>query len=277
MRRPTRYFSAYVLDLDGTVYLGTEWIPGARETVETLRQRDIPVRFLSNNPTRTPEQYAAKLTAMGLPTPVADVVNPVVTTCRWLQENHPGAVVYPIGEEPLVHAMCAAGIHISDHPAEIDIVVASYDRTFTYEKLQIAFDAIRVHQRARLITTNPDRYCPTAGGGGEPDAASIVAAIEAATGTVCDANMGKPDVAIARLALADLDVDPQDCLMVGDRLSTDIQLAFNAGMRSALVLTGDSSLDDVAAATRQPDFVLPSVADLVPRTGPTLTVTGRPP
>jgi ribonucleotide monophosphatase NagD (HAD superfamily) len=156
-----------------------------------------------------------------------------------------------------------------EEPHPIDIVVASYDRTFTYEKLQIAFDAIRVHKRARLITTNPDRYCPTAGGGGEPDAASIVAAIEAATGAVCEANMGKPDVAIAHVALADLDVDPRDCLMVGDRLSTDIQLAFNAGMCSALVLTGDNSLDDVAAATRKPDFILPSVAELIPLTGPT--------
>jgi ribonucleotide monophosphatase NagD (HAD superfamily) len=98
-----------------------------------------------------------------------------VTTTRWLLAHHPDAVVYPIAEAPLRRAFESAGIRMSEDPAEIDIVVASYDRTFTYEKLQKAFDAIWFHRRARLIATNPDRYCPFPGGRGEPDCAAIVA------------------------------------------------------------------------------------------------------
>ena len=116
--------------------------------------------FLSNNPTRDPQMYADKLGTLGIPTPVTDIVNPVVTVPRWLQTHHPGAGVFAIAEEPLTRALAAAGIRLTDRPEEIDVVVASYDRTFEYRKLQIAFDALWFHKRARLITSNPDRYCP---------------------------------------------------------------------------------------------------------------------
>jgi ribonucleotide monophosphatase NagD (HAD superfamily) len=141
-RVPDRLYAAYLFDLDGTIYLGDELLPGARELVGALRERGLPVRFLSNNPTSDPEQYAAKLTRLGLPTPATEIVNTVVTMTRWLLEHAPGAVVYPIAEAPLHRALQAAGIRTSSDPAEIDVVVASYDRGFTYEKLQTAFDAI---------------------------------------------------------------------------------------------------------------------------------------
>ena len=185
-RAPDRLFAAYLFDLDGTIYLGDQLLPGAGELIGALRDRGLPVRFLSNNPTSDPEQYAAKLTRLGLPTPAAEIVNTVVTMTRWLLEHAPGAVVYPIAEAPLHRALERAGIRTSSDPAEIDVVVASYDRGFTYEKLQIAFDAIWFHRRARLVATNPDRYCPFPGGRGEPDCAAIVAAIEACTGATCE-------------------------------------------------------------------------------------------
>ena len=190
---PGRPYAAYLFDLDGTIYLGDELLPGARRLIEGLRELGLPVRFLSNNPTKDPEQYAAKLGELGLPTPVEEIVNTVVTMTRWLLDNAPEAVVYPISEPPLIRALERAGIRTSSDPAEIDIVVASYDRTFTYEKLQIAFDAIWFHRRARLVSTNPDRYCPFPGGRGEPDCAAIVAAIEACTGVACETTTGKPE------------------------------------------------------------------------------------
>src|SRR5690625_2225031 len=131
---PTRLYSAYLFDLDGTVYLGDRLLPGARETVLGLRDAGIPVRFLSNNPTKNPAEYAQKLGQMGLPTPVEEITNTVVSTTRWLRANAPGAVVYPIAEMPVIDALRAAGIAISDDPRRIDIVLASYDRTFTYAK-----------------------------------------------------------------------------------------------------------------------------------------------
>lgn len=263
---PDELYQAYIFDMDGTIYLGEQMLPGATRLVQELRHRELPVRFLSNNPTKDPGQYAEKLDRLGLPTPEAEIVNTVVVMTRWLQSHHPGATVYPIAEEPLIGALQAAGIAISEDPAQIDIVIASYDRTFTYEKLQVAFDAIWYHQRAILVTTNPDRYCPFPDGRGEPDAAAIVAAIEASTGTTLAKNVGKPDPDMLTAALAGLDVDPRRCLMVGDRLHTDIRMAADAAMPSAMVLTGDSTAAEVAQTdpAHRPTFVLDRVDHILP-------------
>jgi HAD superfamily hydrolase (TIGR01450 family) len=262
-----RLYGAYLLDLDGTVYLGDQLLPGAKRLVQALRDRGLPVRFLSNNPTKDPEQYAAKLDKLGLPTPVTEIVNTVVTMTRWLLDNAPDAVVFPISEPPLIRALEQAGIRISSDPAEIDIVVASYDRTFAYEKLQIAFDAIWYHRRARLVATNPDRFCPFPGGRGEPDCAAITAAVEACTGVSCQATTGKPDPAMLHAALAGLEVEPGDCVMVGDRLSTDIRMALDTGAAAALVLTGETRAEDLQriAPSDSPDLVLDRVDRLLPR------------
>jgi HAD superfamily hydrolase (TIGR01450 family) len=261
-----RLYDAYVFDQDGTIYLGDELLPGAKRMVEALRDRDRAVRFVSNNPTKDPEMYAEKLGRLGLPTPVEEIVNTVVTMTEWLLDNAPDAVVYPIAEEPLIRSFEQAGIRMSEDPAEIDVVVASYDRTFTYAKLQIAFDALWFHKRARLVATNPDRFCPFPGGRGEPDCAAIVAAIEACTGVQCEANAGKPYPTMLKAAVKGLGVEFGDCMMVGDRLSTDIKMGVDAGMGTALVLTGESQLADVEAQAPddRPRYVLDRVDRLLP-------------
>jgi HAD superfamily hydrolase (TIGR01450 family) len=261
-----RLYDAYVFDQDGTIYLGDELLPGAKRMVEALRDRGRAVRFVSNNPTKDPEMYAEKLGRLGLPTPVEEIVNTVVTMTEWLLDNAPDAVVYPIAEEPLIRSFEQAGIRMSEDPAEIDVVVASYDRTFTYAKLQIAFDALWFHKRARLVATNPDRFCPFPGGRGEPDCAAIVAAIEACTGVQCEANAGKPYPTMLKAAVKGLGVEFGDCMMVGDRLSTDIKMGVDAGMGTALVLTGESQLADVEAQAPddRPRYVLDRVDRLLP-------------
>jgi len=267
VRVPQELFDAYLFDLDGTIYLGDQLLPGASRLIAALRHYQRPLRFISNNPTRDPAQYAAKLTVLGIPTRPDEIVNTVVTTVAWLKANHPAAVVFPIGEAPLVRALTEAGIRISDRAEEVDIVIASYDRGFDYRKLQIAFDAIWFHQRAFLIQTNPDRFCPYPGGRGQPDAAAITAAIEAATGTTCRHSFGKPDPLMLQAALATLPrLAPEQVVMVGDRLHTDLEMATTAGVRSAVVLTGEATAAQVAAlpASSAPDFVLDRIDRLIP-------------
>lgn len=263
---PEKLYKGYIFDLDGTIYLGDELLPGAKELVERLRELGRRLVFLSNNPTRDPAMYAGKLTRLGLPTPEREIVNTVVTMTRWLVENRPGAAVFPIAEEPLRRALREAGVHLSENPEEIEVVVASYDRTFDYRKLRIAFDAIWHHGRAELVTTNPDRYCPLPGGRGEPDAAAIVAAIEASTGARCTLNAGKPSRVMLEAALDALGLEQGECLVVGDRLYTDIKMATDAGMDSALVLTGDSGIEDVQRAPEheRPTYVLDRIDRLLP-------------
>ena len=263
---PTRLYDGYLFDLDGTVYLGDELLPGAYDLICRLRELGRETLFLSNNPTRDPDMYAEKLDRLGLPTPVTHIVNTVVTMTAWLVKNAPGARVFVIGEEPLRRSVQRAGLQLSEDPAEIDVVVASYDRGFDYRKLQIAFDALWQHGRARLVTTNPDGYCPMPGGRGEPDAAAITAAITASTGVQCEVNVGKPDRIMLETAIEVLGVAAQDCVMVGDRLHTDIAMAAQAGVDSALVLTGESTRASAAAAPpdRRPTYVLDRIDQLLP-------------
>ena len=262
----SEWYRAYVFDLDGTVYLGDELLPGAREVVERIRARGAAVRFVSNNPTLRLDDYQAKLARLGLAVRPDELVTSLVTTTRWLARHRPEAVVFPIGEAPLREALAAAGIAISEDPAEIDIVLASYDRGFDYRKLQIAFDALWFHRRAVLMSTNPDRFCPFPGGRGEPDAASIVAAIETASQVRLERTFGKPSAVMAELALDGLGVPPHQAVMVGDRLHTDIAMGRRHGMAAALVLTGDSTEDDIAAVpeAERPTLVLRSLAELLP-------------
>ncbi len=264
---PTALHDAYVFDLDGTIFLGDELLPGARRMVEALRKLEIPVRFLSNNATKDPRQYQEKLGGLGLATERAEIANTVVTTVRWLEQHHPDAVLFPIAEQPLINALREAGFRLSEDASEIDIVIASYDRSFDYRKLQIAFDAIWFHKRAFLIQTNPDRFCPFPGGRGEPDCAAITAAIEASTNTKCAVSLGKPSPIMLHEAMAGLDIDERHAVMVGDRLGTDIQMALDAGMPSALVLTGEATANDVTGLPTQnrPTYVLDRIDRLIPQ------------
>ena len=263
---PGRLYEGYLFDLDGTVYLGNELLPGAYDLIHRLRELDRPTLFLTNNPTRDPAMYAETLDRLGLATPVTHIVNTVVTMTDWLLKHAPDARVFVIGEEPLRRSLQQAGLQLSEDPAQIDIVVASYDRGFDYRKLQIAFDALWHHGRARLVTTNPDAYCPMPGGHGEPDAAAITAAITASTGVPCEVNVGKPDRIMLDTAIAALGVAAQDCVMVGDRLQTDIAMAVAAGVDSALVLTGESTRAAAEAAPpdRRPTYVLDRIDGLLP-------------
>ena len=264
--RPDRLAAGYIFDLDGTIYLGEELLPGAQRLIETLVALDRKILFLSNNPPSSPEALAAKLTRLGIPATPAQVLNTVDTMTSWLLRYHPGATVFPISEAPLKQALAAAGIRMSEDPAEIEIVIASYDRTFAYRKLQIAFDAIRTHGPARLVATNPDRFCPLPGGRGEPDAAAVIGAIEGCTGVRCEQNTGKPDPFMLDAALERLRLVAADCILVGDRLTTDIRMAIDAGMLSALVLTGETTPEILRAhhPDDRPTWVLSRVDEVLP-------------
>lgn len=262
---PTEYFDSYLFDLDGTIYLGDELLPGAKYLLDHLKEKGLQRVFLSNNPTKSPQMYLEKLSRLGIEAEISEIVNTVVSTVGWIIANRPEAKVFPISDQALVDALISAGIEITEDPEEITLVIASYDHGFNYRKLQIAFDAIWRYQKAELITTNPDRYCPFPGGAGEPDAAGIVAAIEATTGARCQFNMGKPDQIMIDVALGGMSAARDRIVMVGDRLSTDIRMGHNAGIKSALVLTGESqNLNSLSDVDFPPTFVLQSIDQLIP-------------
>jgi HAD superfamily hydrolase (TIGR01450 family) len=264
--RPERIFEGYVFDLDGTVYLGDRLLPGSARLLEALRELGQRVTFVSNNPTRTPAEYVDKLSALGIEARVDEVINTVVTTVDWVCSECPEALVFAIAEEPLRNALREAGVRLSEDPAEIDLVIASYDRSLDYRKLQIAFDALWRRERTRLVATNPDPYCPTPNGG-EPDAGAVIAALEACTGRRCELHFGKPGQVMMKAVVARLQASPRDCVVVGDRLSTDLAAARSAGAHGALVLTGETVAADLEGLSgdERPDYVLNRLDLLLPQ------------
>jgi arabinose operon protein AraL len=195
-----------------------------------------------------------------LPTPPEDVINSSYVMADFLQKTMPGARLFVVGEESLCGELRRAGFELTDEATAVDAVIASFDRTFTYRKLQIAFDAIR--GGARFFATNADRYCPVPGGG-EPDAAAMIAAIEACTGKNVEAVVGKPSHYMAEAILSLLNLPPERCLMTGDRLETDVLMGLNAGMAGALTLTGATSVDVLAQSPIQPTYVIRELGELL--------------
>lgn len=262
MQIPEKIYDAYIFDLDGTVYLGDALLPTAGETITQLRKMGKRTVFLSNNPTRTREEYAAKLTRLGLPTPDEDVVNSSYVMVAFLKKNLPDARLFVAGESSLINELKRAGFVLTEDALQVDAVIASFDRTFVYRKLQIAFDAIR--NGARFFATNADRYCPVPGGG-EPDAAAIIAAIEACTNSQIEAVVGKPSQYMADAILSLLDLTPEQCIMTGDRLETDVLMGLNAGMAGTLTLTGATDEAMLAHSDIQPTYVILRLTDLIPK------------
>ena len=255
-----RLYDTYIFDLDGTVTLGDALLPTAVETITALRDRGKKTLFLSNNPTRTREAYAARLTALGLPTPVEHVINSSYVLVDFLKQEVPGARLFVVGEESLCRELADAGFQLAQDAHAVGAVIASFDRTFNYGKLQVAFDAI--NNGARFFATNADRYCPVPGGG-RPDAAAMIAAIEACTNTKVEAVVGKPSAYMAQAILRLAGAPPDRCIMIGDRLETDVLMGLNAGMAGALSLTGATSKDDLQNAAIKPTYIIDQLSDLL--------------
>ena len=258
-------YRGYIFDLDGTIYLGEGLIPGAAQTVSRLRARGAGVVFLSNKPLEPRGNYAAKLTRLGIPTPPHDVINSTQALMRILRERWPGANLFVIGEKSLLEELRGEGFALTDDLDKIDIVVAAFDRTLDYAKLNTAHQALV--RGARFVATNADKTCPIEGGA-IPDCAGVIAFLEATAERPVEIVAGKPsrhivDAALERLSAQKGDaVRVEECLMVGDRLATDITMGKQVGMDTALVLTGVTTRDMLGPGSVAPSWVLDSVRGL---------------
>jgi HAD superfamily hydrolase (TIGR01450 family) len=260
--RPPRVFSGYVVDLDGTVYLGDEPLPGAVETLARVRASGARVVFLTNNPLRSAASYAELLRGLGVQAAEREIVTPLRVLTGYLKQHHPGTSVLTVAEPLVDQTLTGAGIPVTTEPSEAGVVVVSFDRTFDYTKLLRAFRATRRHG-AVIIATNPDPFCPTPDGG-LPDCGAVLAALEAAAGARATAVLGKPGPQMAAEVRARLGVRPADAAMVGDRLLTDVAMSRALGMTSILVLSGATSAADVARSDLRPDYVIDGLGELLP-------------
>jgi NagD protein len=262
LRLPDRIYPGYVLDLDGTVYLDDQLLPGARESIAAIREHGSRVVFLTNKPLDRPATYARKLADLGIPAGGTDVVSSIDALVAYLAAHPPAGPILPITEPLLWEVLTEAGHVVTHEWAGAAMVVVSWDRTFDYAKLEQAFHAVRAG--ARLVATNPDPFCPSPDGG-QPDCAAMLAAIEVSSGVKAEAIVGKPAPAMAAAILARLGLPPADVALVGDRLLTDMRMARAAGMVPMLVLSGATQAADLDGVDPAPDFVLANIAQLIPR------------
>lgn len=239
-------------DMDGVLYRGEQPLPAAAEVVKELARCGLGCVMVTNNSTKTPEEYAAKLARMGMAVPAGRIVTSGIATRDWMRLRYPaGTRVYVLGMPALQEAILGDGRFVAAG-RDAEVVVSGADFTLTYEKLKIATLAIR--DGADWIATNADRTFPSEEGL-IPGSGAIVAALAAATDRT-PLVIGKPEPAMVLRAADILGLSPSEVLVIGDRLDTDVLAGKRAGARTALVLTGVSSRADLAQTEIMPDLVL---------------------
>ena len=243
-----------ISDMDGVIYRGKELIPGAQEFVAHMRDNDIPFLFLTNNSEQTPLDLARKLEHMGIHgLTEANFITAAIATGLFLHAQRPRSSAYVLGGPALAAALYRIGYSITESNPEY--VVVGKTATFNFDTMRKA--ARLIDGGAKFIGTNPDMIDPVEGGT-EPAAGVILAAIEAATGRR-PYIVGKPNSLMMIYARQMLGAHAEDCVMIGDRMDTDIVGGLEAGMRTALVLSGVSSRATIEHFPYRPDFVFDNV------------------
>ncbi len=254
-----RRFDAFCFDLDGTIYVGDELLPYVTETIERLREHNKKILFLSNTSIQTREQCRERLEKMGISSVTEEIITSPYVSGMFFSEHFPNSRVLVIGEKVIEEELKHFSIQLTDDPAETSHVIVGLDRLFTYEKLILAMNAVR--RGAHLVATNPDPVCPVTDGY-IPDTLALIHAIETSSGKKVSYITGKPSKYYGQKVLDILQMDGQRCLMIGDRLETDIQLGKNTGLQTALVLTGVSNKEDIQTTGIKPDYVFKTLGDL---------------
>lgn len=251
----------FIFDLDGTIYVDNEIIEGVPDAIKSLKERGDKVIFLTNKSIASRKEYVEKLNKLDIQVDLDEVINSNYITAHYLKSvMKPDDAVYVIGEAPLFEELAEENIKLADLSANASHVVLGWDREFTYDKLNYAFQAWR--NGAEIIATNPDRTCPVKDGE-IPDCGAMIGAIEGATGEPVKLITGKPSSMMAKYVLDNvLKMGASDCYMVGDRLETDIKMANEAGIQSVLVMTGITTTKMLEDTAYQPNYVLESVKDI---------------
>ncbi|WP_028783585.1 TIGR01457 family HAD-type hydrolase [Thalassobacillus devorans] len=252
-------YRAYLIDLDGTMYRGTERIEAASDFIKKLNNKKLPHLFVTNNSSRRPEQVADKLNHMDIPAAKEQVYTTSMATAQYIKDQHPGADVYAIGEEGLLTALKEAGLNLVEENA--DYVIIGIDRGITYDKLAAA--CLNVRNGAVFLSTNGDVAIPTEQGM-LPGNGSLTSVVTVSTG-VEPVFIGKPEPIIMEQAMQTLGYDKNEVLMVGDNYNTDIKAGMNAGIDTLMVFTGVTSKEDLSNYNQQPTYTVDSLEEWITR------------
>jgi len=250
----------FLLDMDGTIYLGDKLIDGALDFLKTLKAQNKRYIFLTNNSSKNRYAYVNKLFRLGIEVKADDVFTSGEGTTIYLKGLHQGAKVFLLGTGQLEEEFEKAGfVLVRDRNERPDFVVLGFDTTLTYEKLWIACDWIR--EGVPYYATHPDFNCPLEDGKVMPDTGSMIELIYAST-NIRPYVIGKPNKEIIEAICSKYRLDKESLAIVGDRLYTDIKTGENAGITSILVLSGETTSKDYEKSSIAASFVYPSVREI---------------
>ena len=251
----------FLLDMDGTIYLGDELIEGATDFLKKLKAQGKRYIFFTNNSSKNKDSYVEKLNKLGINASREEVFTSGEATTMYLSKIKPNAKIYLLGTPALEEEFQRAGFLLEgERHKDIDYVVLGFDTTLTYEKLWGACEY--VSEGVEYIATHPDFNCPLPNDKFMPDAGAMAALIEASTGKT-PLVIGKPNKQVVESIASKYNLNKEDMAMVGDRLYTDIMMGINSGITSVLVYTGETKPEDYKNSEIRADYVFNSVKDMM--------------
>ena len=259
MLEKLRGVRCFLLDMDGTFYLGEKLIDGSLDFLQCLQRTGRQAVFLTNNSSKSRSIYLDKLRRLGVRDPFLRVYSSSLATGRYVLRAFAGKKAFLLGNEALRAELSGMGVALDgDAP---DYVIVGFDTTLDYAKMTRVCDLVRAG--LPYVATHPDFNCPTETGF-IPDIGAIMAFIEASAGRRPDVIIGKPYGGIVEGVLEYTGLTAGECAMVGDRLYTDVATGVNFGMTAILVLSGEATLDDLKTSNVQPDLVFSRLAEMIP-------------
>ncbi len=258
MMRKLTDIKLFLLDMDGTIYLGDRLFPSTLPFLDKLKEKGIEHLFLTNNSSKDKTAYLEKLKRLSIPQDDRHLMTSGDATISYLKEHYPNETVFLVGTKALERAFQEAGINLSDSK-DCDLAVVGFDTELTYAKLDGLYQAVK--EGKGYLCTHPDLVCPTEDGF-IPDIGATIAYIRELTGRVPDRIIGKPERYLIDAAAKRFSVSIDEIAMVGDRLYTDMEMAIRVGATSVLVLSGETTKEDVAKSKTKPDYVLKDLSEI---------------
>ena len=249
-----RQVKLYLFDMDGTLYLGDRLYDFTVELLKTIRQTGGQYLFMTNNSSKSVEDYVKKLASLGIEATREDFMTSSQATAFYLKQNHPGKTLYVCGTRSLIAELESEGFTVTTDLDKVECVVMGFDTELTFQKLHDVSYLLLTRKDLPYIATNPDLVCPTEFGS-VPDCGSVCIGIKNATGRE-PIVIGKPSPLMPQLAMEKLGFTCDQTAVVGDRIYTDVKSGLNAGCTGILVLSGESTLQTLAESEDKPHLVL---------------------
>lgn len=250
----------FLFDMDGTLYLGDRLFDFTKELLDAIRFSGRRYLFMTNNSSKSVEDYVKKLDKLGISATREDFITSSQATAYYLKQNYPNHKLYVCGTKSLKEELMREGFAVTEKLNDVDCIVMGFDTELTFQKLEDVSRLLLTRDNIPYVATNPDYVCPTEFGS-VPDCGSVCDMIYNATGKR-PVVIGKPSPLMPLLAMKQHGYTEEETAVVGDRIYTDIKSGLNAGITAILVMSGETTEEILAESADKPHLVLQDASDI---------------